>query len=493
MDYIVDWARDIFRLGIMRQLMSVVDRGTQSAYTIIEDHDILATRDYANSWFGDRSVSTIGGAEAAEVPAQPAFDAIDFTVVECPLEPLFKSTGKHVDIRVWEGAKYEARVRGLYITENDAAAEKHFTQTGFERIWTFNMPRCLFLLPSVQDIKIIERAWTGSKVIKDVQDVSPQKILISLYVQYRKDGDGTLIRELTYIAVTESVAKQIWEWKGIVEQNEMVVSAEELGIKLREAWASSQENYFKRYADGQTSVLCATASDFDKMSYRVVLSFQKDHEVRSIARKLDSFIKATCENPRAGRYKIYATCFRYTKAVHSLTVEPHSASDPTQACVFINEEAMPSGICAYITTAASREVNNTWLIRHLLQVVVVDWQLDRREFSSFHGITSDKTLLWIVSDPQWDLYTAIKSTLAMSGMEKVHKRLAWFRKVLLRHKCENPGFRRTPQWDKCEDYKNIQRDIQDACKNCDYKYSWEADSTSSVPVYEFCDEDYMPR
>ena len=481
MDYIVDWARDIFRLDIMRQLMSVVDRGTQSAYTIIEDHDILSTRDYANSWLGDRPVPTIGGAEAAEVPAGPAFDAIDFTIIESPLEPLFKSTGKHVDIRVWEGAKYEARVRGLYITGNDTHAKEHFARTGFRTLNTQYMDRCWFLLSHPQDIKTIEQAWTGSQVIKDVQDLSPQKILISLYVQYRKDGNGALIRELTYIAVTESVASKSFYGQDILKRNELVDSAGELELKLGEAWTSSNKNYFQRYVRGQTDVLCVTASDSDRLANRVVLSFHNDRETTPYGRRLDSFIKATCENPRAGRYKIYATCFRYTKAVHSLTVEPHCVSDPTQACVFINAEAMPSGICAYITTAASGEVNNTWLIRHLVQM------------EAAIGNTSNKTLLWIVSDPQWDLYIAMKSTLTMPGMDKVHKHLAWFRKVLLRHKCENPGFRRITNWYNWENYRNIQQDIQDACKECDYKGSWKADSTSSVPQYEFCDEDYMPE
>jgi hypothetical protein len=493
MDYIVDWARDIFRPNIMRQLASVADGGLQSSYTIVGDFDILSHR-YANSRIGGGHVPTIGGAEAAEVPAGPVFDAIDFNVVESPLEPLFKSTGDHVDIRVWEGAKYEARVRGLYITENDAAAEKRFAQTVFGILNTRYMERFWFLLPDPQDIKTIEQAWTGSQVIKDVQDLPAQKILISLYVQYHKDCDGALIRELTYIAVTESVAKKSYYGKRMLERNGLLGSVGELEYKLGEAWTSSNKNYFQRYVRGQTEVLCVTASDADKLANRVVLSFHNDRDTTPYVRRLDSFIKATYEDPQKGRYKIYATCFRYTKAVHSLTTEPHCVSDPTQACVFINAEAMPSRICAYITTAACREFNNTWLIRHLLQMVVVDWGSSRSwEHSSFRGRTSDKTLLWIVSDPQWDLYAAIKSTLTIPGMDKVHERLAWFRKVLLRHKCENPGFRREPKGYKWRGYRNIQEHIQDACKNCDYKWLWGDVSTSSVAVYEFCEEDFMPK
>lgn len=102
-------------------------------------------RDYANSWSGDRPVATISGAETTGVPAEPAFDAMDSTI-KSSLEPLFESTGKHVDIRVWEGAKYESRVRGLYVTGNDAVAETHLTTKGYIRFNTVHMSRCWFLL-----------------------------------------------------------------------------------------------------------------------------------------------------------------------------------------------------------------------------------------------------------------------------------------------------------------------------------------------------------
>jgi hypothetical protein len=494
-DYIVDWARDIFRPSIIRQLMSVVDKGSQSAYTIIEEPDILSMRDYANSCSSDRPIATISGAETTEMPAKPVFDATESTIVSS-LEPLFESTGKHVDIRVWDGAKYESRVRGLYITEDDTLTAMHFTYTGCYTLSTAHSGRCWFTLTSAQDIKTIERAWTGSQEIKDVQDPSQQRIFCSLFVRYRKDGDGTPIRELTYLALTESVASKQRFKKDMPKQNERVVSAEELEVKLLEIQASSQENYFHRYASDQTSVLCVTASDFDRLSDRVVLSFHNDRDTASYARRLDSFIKATCENPRAGRYKIYATCFRYTKGVHSLTVEPHRILDPTQACVFLNTKVMPSGICAYVTNAASEEVNNTWVIRHLVQIVVILWDSDRLDtentfYSREYG-KDRKILLWIVSDPQWDLYIAIKSNLTMPGMNRVHEHLAWFREVLLRHKCEEGTY---PMDGYRSGYRNVQRDIQDACKNCDFRRRCEWKSRSTSPPFEFryYDVDYMPR
>lgn len=142
-----------------------------------------------------------------------------------------------------------------------------------------------------------------------MQDLSPQKTLISLYVQYRKDDDGMPIRELIYLALIKSVAAETWELKHILERNELIASADEFGLKLREAWASSPENYFKRYATSQTSVLCATVSDFDRLSDPVVLSFHDSRETINYARRLNAFIKNICENRRAQLYKVYITCF----------------------------------------------------------------------------------------------------------------------------------------------------------------------------------------
>jgi hypothetical protein len=366
-----------------------------------------------------------------------------------------------------------------------------YNYTGHQRFSTVHMSRCWFLLSRAEDIKTIEQAWTGSQDTKDMQDLSPQRIMISLFVKYYKDGDGAPIRELTYLAVTESAAKNMLWTESMFKRNELVASAEELELKLHEAWASSPKNYFQRYAGGQTSVLCVTASDFDRLSARVVLSFHNDRETTPYARRLDSFIKSTCENPRAGLYKVYSTCFRYTKAIHSLTVEPHCIEDPTQACVFINTEAMPSGICAYITNAASEEVNTAWVIQRLVQMVVVfrdSTTADTRNSFYPGGWKADsKILLWIASDPQWDSYIATKSTLTMPRMNRVHEHLAWFRKVLLRHKCAK-GIYTIETYRS--GYRNVQHDIQDACKNCEFHRGFLSSPPPNVR-FDFCNEDFM--
>ncbi|KAB2107022.1 hypothetical protein AG0111_0g4835 [Alternaria gaisen] len=493
MDYIVDWARDIFRPSIIRQLMSVVDKGKESSYTMVEGHDILSIRDYANSSYGDRPIPNIGEAGTFEAPTQPDFDAVSSTTGSS-FEPLFESTGKHVDIRVWEAAKYESRVRGIFITENDTAATEHHIHKDYQRLWTVDVGRYWFFLPNAQGIKILEEAWTGSQNIKDMQDVQQQRILISLYVQYRKDVDGAPIRELTYLAVTETAARYM------LEEIELVVPAEEVGIKLREAWASSDKNYFQRYAKGQTGVLCVTASDYDKSVDRVVLGFYSGREMTNHARRLDSFFKSTCKDRQAELYKIYATCSRYTKVVHSLTVEPHCVLDPTQDCVFVNIDAMQSGIYAYVTNAASEMISRTSMIRHLVQMVAVLWDNTSLNISSSFSTNDEsriasKILLWIVSDPQWDLYDTMKSNL--TGMDKVHNRLAWYRKVLLRHECgtgtvgSEHGHSTIETECIKEGHKNIQRYIQRACKKCDFKHY--ADPASSGPTFSFCDEDFMPE
>jgi len=508
MDYIVDWARDIYRPNIIRQLKSVIDKGQQSSYTVTADPDILSRTGYANSRIGDGPFAAISRVETAQVLAEPAFDATNSTVVPS-FEPLFKSTGKYVDIRVWESAKYESRVRGLYITGTDDDAKKNIMKASREELRTVDASRCWFFLSSAQGLKIIEQAWTGLENTKDDRDLPQQKILVSLNLRYRKDSDGAPIRELTYIALTESVAQGMWRMDDILAQKELVVHADELELKLREAWASSPESYFRRYASDQTNVLCVTASEQEKLDGRVVLSFHSDRDITSWARTLDAFIERTCENPRAVLRRTYAPCFRYTKAIHSLTVKPHCIADPAQDCVFINAAAiknaaaMSTGICAYITNPASEEVDATWVIRHLVKMVTVFWDSRRREKTlgnPFYKNMQDREttfypgrrdadndiLLWIVSDPQWDLYAAIKPTLTMPGINRVHEHLVWFRKTLFRHKCGTSA--QGSDWYR-NGYRNVQYDIQRACKNCSVD-DWKA---FGAPVYHYCDEDFMPE
>ena len=131
-----------------------------------------------------------------------------------------------------------------------------------------------------------------------MQGPSKQRILCSLYVRYRKDHCGMPIREMTYLAVTEPVAKRLWYEFDLLKQNEQVVSVEELALKLLEAWASSQENYFRRYASDETTMLRVMVSDFNWLLDRVDISFYDDSDTKSYARRLDSFIETTCKNPR---------------------------------------------------------------------------------------------------------------------------------------------------------------------------------------------------
>lgn len=55
----------------------------------------------------------------------------------------------------------------------------------------------------------------------------------------------------------------------------------------------------------------------------------------------------------------------------------------------------------------------------------------------------------------------MKPTLTMPGMNRFHELLAWFRKVLLRHKCGTGTYGNTHRADP----RNIQHNILRACKN----------------------------
>jgi hypothetical protein len=468
----------------MRQLMSVADKGARSTYTIVEEPDILSLPGYANSWLGDRPGGTIAGAEAFEPPPDRAFDALEFAI-EPSFEPLYESTGKHVDIRVWDSAKYQSRVRGLYITENDTAAMEHFRRTGYHKIETVCSHNFWFFLSRPQDIDIIEQTWTGNQDISGVNDGSSHRVLTSLCVKYLNSEDGAPTRELTYVAIPEALASKIWYFPDLLQQEHLYISGEEVGLKLEEAWASSHEQYFLRYMNCKASVLCVTASEFDKLSNRAVLSFREDRETIPYARRLDKFFKDVCENP-SRRCRDYEPCSRYNVALHSLMVRPYCIENPTQSCVFIDGRNNLSGIWVYVTACTSEEINTRWTIRQLVQMLAVLETREKKSKPTWRIVDSQsKIILWIVSDPQWDSYLTIKATLTMPGMGRINETLACYRRVLLKHRCRHKratGYR--------EGYTNVERDIQRNCKNCVQWFENGSDRHSKEDVPS-CDEDYL--
>jgi hypothetical protein len=137
------------------------------------------------------------------------------------------------------------------------------------------------------------------------------------------------------MALSEAVATELNFSRDLTRREDLYISAEELALKLREGWASSNKNCFLRYKKCNTSVLCVVASEFNRMSNRVALTFREDREAAPYARKLDQFFKTVCENPKSQLRKEYAGCSRYNMAIHSLITRLYCTADPTQACVFI--------------------------------------------------------------------------------------------------------------------------------------------------------------
>jgi hypothetical protein len=449
----------------MRQLMSVADMGTGSTYTIIEEPDILSLPGYVNSWLGDRPGDTIAGVEAVEPPPDRAFDALEYNL-EPSFKPLYKSTGDHMDIRVWDSAKYESRVRGLYITDDHtAAAETFLTRWHFLNRYATDHPpnsNFWFVLSRPQDINTIEQTWTGNQNIRGVNDDSTYKILISLCVNFRINKNGALIRGLTYLALSEPAILDA-DLKAKIQQEDSFISAEELSLKLREVWASTNEQYFLRYSRSMFSEFRVDSSEFDRLSNRVVFNFREDAWANLHAGWLAKFFSNTSDNQSL--YKRFEACSRYNVSFHSLMIRPYCIEDPAQACVYIYtiDSLNHYKLSVYATSCVPEEINTRWAVRQLVQTLAMS-EVQRK---SSEALTKrvcpnrSKIILWIVSDPQWDLYLTIKTTLTMPGMDTINETLACYRRVLLKHRCCHERATGDGAGDT-----NVARDIHMTCKKC---------------------------
>jgi hypothetical protein len=470
----------------MRQLMSVADMGTRSTYTIIEEPDILSLPGYVNSWLGDRPGGTIAGVEAVEPPSDRAFDALEYNL-EPSFEPLYKSTGKHMDIRVWDSAKYESLVRGLYITDDhNAAAENFLAEWHYlKRNATNHSPNSnfWFVLSRPQDINTIEQTWTGNQNIRGVNDDSSYKILISLHVNFRMNKDGALIRELTYLALSEPAVLDA-DFKAKIQREDSFISAEELSLKLREVWASRNEQYFLRYSRSMLSGLRVDSSEFAMLSNQVAFSFREDDDAQLYVSWLETFFSNMLDNPSL--YKSFEACSRYNVSFHSLMVRPYCIEDPTQTCVYLDtiDSMNHYKLSVYATSCLPEEINTRWVIRQLVQMLAMLKTRKKTSKPTWRICHSrSKIILWIVSDPQWDSYLTIKATLTMPGMDMINETLARYRRVLLKHRCCHK---------RAEGYRegSVARDIQETCKNC---VEWFKNGSDGYPTEDVpsCDEDYL--
>jgi hypothetical protein len=196
MDYIFDWARDIYRPSILRQLMLLSSESAAETATIGDDSDILSLKGQIPSWIPDPKLIDNGSVDVD--PFEDIQDVANVTFV-------FRTDPKTGLVRRLKGPEH--RLRGVYITADNA---RTFLESDTTALKSRRSARAILTSLSYGGISFcgddvltaIEDRWTGHlrNIVRSPASTSVfAYVTVSCYI----NADWDLVQELNYLAVSE--------------------------------------------------------------------------------------------------------------------------------------------------------------------------------------------------------------------------------------------------------------------------------------------------
>lgn len=203
-DYIFDWARDIYRPSILRQLKSIVVGSAFDQVSLTDDSDIMSLRRDISNWI-QPPPSTITGLDFGQDILEPI--ALPVLNHQSLLPLLIPNTQFGT---VHSAALVESRVEALYITEHNvrqllkpaAGGEKYAARQLLNFLAKWNE---LFLLTG-DDLDHLEEIWTGKDRAADESStrLARSKFYVLIEVRIYMSISWNIVREITYLAVSEA-------------------------------------------------------------------------------------------------------------------------------------------------------------------------------------------------------------------------------------------------------------------------------------------------
>lgn len=201
-DYIFDWARDIYRPSILRQLKSLATSKAYDEVSMTSDSDIMSVRDSKLDWdWLQPAPGFMGGPEPDQPTNQPVVH-LDHASLLIPMHMPNTPTGTIRSARL-----INSHVIGLYITEHnveqllkiDGPTADPRKLVNFLTRWDE-----LFILTG-EDIDNLEEIWTGETRYTDGCSPSSQdaEFYVVMEVKTFIDGSWNIVRELTYLAISK--------------------------------------------------------------------------------------------------------------------------------------------------------------------------------------------------------------------------------------------------------------------------------------------------
>lgn len=214
MDYILDWARDIYRPNLLRQLKTLRlsnSSNLDDAMTSILDPDVYSLAGEVQPWMEAQDIQML---QPEDILDPYSSDAASVTFEEDPVDSfgVFKSSqGLVRDARI-----IESRLRSLYITRDNAQTllqdfENPNTATALVRSILAIMSRKCVVLESEEVLNAIEDKWTGNVRPRTSAPLQASKVFAQFRVSYFINHAWEQVRELTYLAVSDEAREILIE------------------------------------------------------------------------------------------------------------------------------------------------------------------------------------------------------------------------------------------------------------------------------------------
>src|SRR5579871_2801259 len=226
-DYIVDWARDVYRPSILRQLKAFATGLAYDQVSLSTDSDIFSFNGRIVDWIPvpPTNVDPFESHQANTERPTP----IDHKYV-LPIQIPTTRLGSLRSTRI-----FDARIYGLRVTEEFAKAEltlrndpayKHIRLQMDIKFMKFLIKKVdNFLSISEEDLDYMEEIWTNDPDISSRHQSSHRHCsccqsstyFVSMeFSTYMKGTDWTIAKEITYLAISKRAldifAKTHWAW-----------------------------------------------------------------------------------------------------------------------------------------------------------------------------------------------------------------------------------------------------------------------------------------
>ena len=402
-DYILDWARDIFRLSILRQLKCVATKGAYSTYTVSNDPDVLSMQNAIPNWLDLQGRQT---SVPASITAGSAIDNgrsgndLDLIADRLLQIPLHEDENGLVVC----GTVLRSKVRGLCITVDNLStilqgfsedpAKHEFVSTIFKI--TETRARC-FVLPDTRALQDVEQVWTGNATYSTTLSTTLRSTLVSMEVNFYTKPDHQLVRELTYLAITmeayEELTTSYYRSKRASLGRWKTISSDRILTFVESEDKTIKDDFLLRCLENQAFV----------SHHSPKMHFRRDARLKSRAGRVTQLVRDIYHTYRIGLREPTESFIRNFDVTENIAPKPEHPIWSAHTGGVLAKTSEYGKFILYVANKRLFGVSTSWLVKNLASRMSPEAQIFdcSQPKGSCWTATDDKTLSriarWIVS------------------------------------------------------------------------------------------------